>query len=76
MCESSPDQYSIAATNSFDPGAEGGLLDGLESAARGHSDWPGMGAAASARIADWDLDRFADGALAATRWALRHRASR
>ena len=75
-CGCAEDLVDAAVGWVFDPGAEGGLLDGLESAARCHSNWPGMGAAASARIADWDLDRFADGALAATRWALRHRASR
>ncbi len=54
----------------FDASSRQALVGGLEVAARDRERWRAMGAAAAAFISDWDLDRFARGALAAARIAL------
>jgi glycosyltransferase involved in cell wall biosynthesis len=54
----------------FDASSRRTLVAGLEAAARDREKWGAMGSAAAALISDWDLDRFARGALAAARIAL------
>jgi 1,2-diacylglycerol 3-alpha-glucosyltransferase len=54
----------------FDASSTRALVAGLEAAAKDRKRWRSMGSAASAHIAQWGLDRFASGALAAARMAL------
>ncbi len=54
----------------FDASSKDAVMAGLEAAAADRARWTAMGEAAAARIARWDLDRFARGALEAARMAL------
>lgn len=54
----------------FEPHSEEAITAGLQAAALGYERWQSMGKAAAKRIADWDLDRFSNGAVQAARLAL------
>lgn len=57
----------------FDSAKIRGLVEGLNATAKVRAQWPAMGQAASASIANWDLDRFARSALTAAQYALNYR---
>jgi glycosyltransferase involved in cell wall biosynthesis len=60
----------------FDPSTVEGLVAGLARVARDRPRWAVMGEAAAERIADWDLERFSRGLLAAGEIALSARGRR
>lgn len=72
QCGCAQDLVSPEVGWTFDPTSDDGLIDGLRRAAGARSAWREMGATALKRIADWDLDRFAQGALLAAQAALAH----
>ena len=54
----------------FDPRSEETIVMGLREAALGFDRWQAMGEAAAARISEWGLERFSNGAVEAARMAL------
>lgn len=54
----------------FDPTSEETIVTGLQAAALGFDRWQTMGEAAAARIGEWGLERFSNGAVQAARIAL------
>jgi glycosyltransferase involved in cell wall biosynthesis len=76
QCGCAQDLVSPQVGWTFDPTSDDGLIDGLRRAAEGRPAWREMGADALKTIADWDLDRFARGALLAAQAALAHAKSR
>ncbi|HSS66541.1 MAG TPA: glycosyltransferase family 4 protein [Gammaproteobacteria bacterium] len=70
QCGCAEDLVRVDTGWRFDASSTQGLIGGLEAAANDRKRWAAMGAAAAAQIGDWDLDRFAQGALGAARIAL------
>lgn len=69
-CGCAEDLVDASVGWTFSPDREEQLVAALERAASRHEMWASMGRQAAAKIANWDLDRFAAGALAAAQAAL------
>lgn len=70
QCGCAADLVTAETGWTFDASSLKAIVGGLQSAAEARTRWIAMGTAAAAHIADWDLERFARGAVDAARLAL------
>ena len=70
QCGCAADLVTVDTGWTFDASSLEAMVGGLQTAAADRVRWVALGAAAAAHIADWDLERFARGAVDAARLAL------
>ncbi len=70
QCGCAEDLVTAETGWAFDASSLEAIVGGLRAAAENRTRWRSMGATAAAHIADWDLERFARGAVDAARLAL------
>lgn len=71
QCGCHPDLVTAGNGWTFDPFSEEAMVHSLGRMADDFSKWPAMGSESRRIVAAWDLERFAAGALAAVKCALR-----